>query len=326
MSEPLHTPPDDDALSQRTATGHTPPGHTTEQPRLLDRLAKWFKPDDEAETVRDVIEELIEERIEESPTGDGDVIDSNERLLLGNVLRLRDVSAADIMVPRADILAVEAETPVLDVLRFLVKEGHSRVPVYRDTLDDVIGMVHIKDLAILLFDQTGAAPSQPLPAPKLPDVTRKILFVSPAARVLDLLLEMRMSRLHMAVVVDEYGGVDGLVTIEDVVEQIVGNIEDEHDTDDAPRMTERPDGSVIADARLELSEFAERYGDIFSESEREQNDTIGGLVISLAGRVPGRNELIKHPSGIEFEVLDSDPRRVRRLCVRNIPAPPGPEK
>jgi CBS domain containing-hemolysin-like protein len=320
MSEPLRTPPSDD---------HAPDGHATNQPRLFDRLAKWFKPDDDAETVRDVIEELIEERIEESPTGDGDVIDSNERLLLGNVLRLRDVSAADIMVPRPDILAVEAETPVIDVLKFLVKQGHSRVPVYRETLDDVIGMVHIKDLAILLFDQTGTPAGtggQTLPVPKLADVTRKVLFVSPAARVLDLLLEMRMSRIHMATVVDEYGGVDGLITIEDVVEQIVGNIEDEHDTDDAPRMTDRPDGSVIADARVELGEFETRFGDIFSESEREQNDTLGGLVISLAGRVPGRNELIKHPSGIEFEVLDSDPRRVRRLRIRNIPAPPPEEK
>jgi CBS domain containing-hemolysin-like protein len=315
MSEPLRNPPPDDHGLE----------HTAEQPRLLDRLAKWFKPDEEAETVRNVIEELIEERIEESPSGDGDVIDSNERLLLGNVLRLRDVSAADIMVPRADILAVEAESPVVDVLRFLVKEGHSRVPVYRETLDDVIGMVHIKDLAILLFDQAGAS-GQTLPAPKLADVTRKVLFVSPAARVLDLLLEMRMSRIHMAVVVDEYGGVDGLVTIEDVVEQIVGNIEDEHDTDDAPRMTDRPDGSIVADARVELSEFEARFGAIFTEAEKETNDTLGGLVIGLAGRVPGRNELIRHPSGIEFEILDSDPRRVRRLRVRNIPAPPVEEK
>jgi CBS domain containing-hemolysin-like protein len=315
MSEPQRTPAPDE--------------HGSAEPRLIDRLAKWFKPDVEGETVRDVIEGLIEERIEESPTGEGDVIDSNERLLLGNVLRLRGVSAADIMVPRADILAVEAETAVFEVLRFLVKEGHSRVPVYRGTLDDVIGMVHIKDLAILMFDQAGSPPgtnAQNLPAPKLSDVMRKVLFVSPAARVLDLLLEMRMSRTHMAVVVDEYGGVDGLVTIEDVVEQIVGNIEDEHDTDEAPRMTVRPDGSVVADARVEVSEFEGRFGELFSDSERELNDTLGGLVITLAGRVPGRNELIRHPSGIEFEVLDSDPRRVRRLCIRNIPAPPPPEE
>jgi CBS domain containing-hemolysin-like protein len=285
------------------------------QPGLLDRLSKWLKPDDEAETVRDVIEELIEERIEESP-GDGDLIDSHERLLLANVLRLRDVNAADIMVPRADIVAVETETPALDVLHLLIERGHSRVPVYRETLDDVIGMVHIKDLAVLIADRAG---NEQKPARQLTDVIRKVLVVSPAARVLDLLLEMRLARTHMAMVVDEYGGIDGLITIEDAVEQIVGEIEDEHDTVEAPRMTPRDDGSLIADARVTLEEFETRYGEVFAAEEREQNDTLGGLVISLAGRVPGRSELIKHPSGIEFEVLDSDPRRVRRLRIRNIP-------
>ncbi|TAL02824.1 MAG: HlyC/CorC family transporter [Rhodospirillaceae bacterium] len=295
-------------------------------PRLLERLSRWFKTNGDAETVRDVIEELIEERIEDGPGGDGNLIDSHERLLLANVLRLRDVSAADIMVPRADIIAVEAETPLIDVLRVLVKEGHSRVPVYRETLDDVIGMVHIKDLAILIADQAGDAGGKGADAAgtvlKLTDVIRKVLFVSPAARVLDLLLDMRLKRTHMATVVDEYGGIDGLITIEDVVEQIVGEIEDEHDTDDEPRLIGRDDGSFVADARVKLEEFETRFGQLFSNDEREQNDTLGGLVISLAGRVPGRSELIKHPSGIEFEILDSDPRRVRRLRIRNIPSQP----
>jgi len=293
------------------------------QPRLLERLTKWLKPDDDAETVRDVIEELIEERIEESSEGGGDLIDSHERLLLANVLRLRDVSAADIMVPRVDIVALEADKSLIDALRFLIKEGHSRVPVYRETLDHVIGMVHIKDLAVLIVDQAGGPGANP--APKLAEVVRKLLFVSPSARVLDLLLEMRLNRTHMAMVVDEYGGIDGLITIEDVVEQIVGEIEDEHDTVEAPRMTSRDDGSLTADARVTLEEFETRLGEVFSKEEREQNDTLGGLVISLAGRVPSRSELIKHPSGMEFEILDSDPRRVRRLRIRNIPVPPPTE-
>ena len=311
MSEPNRAP----AIENQSAGS---------QPRLLDRLAKWLKPDDDVETVRDVIEELIEERIEESPGGDGDLIDGHERLLIANVLRLRDVTAADIMVPRADIVAVELETSLLDALRLLVKDGHSRVPVYRETLDDVIGMVHIKDLAVLIADHAGVPSEKVATAPKLTDVVRKVLFVSPAARVLDLLLEMRLNRTHMATVVDEYGGVDGLITIEDVVEQIVGKIEDEHDTDEAPRLTAREDGSFMADARVELEEFETRFGKIFSDDERGRNDTLGGLVVSLAGRVPARSELIKHPSGIEFEILDSDPRRVRRLRIRNIPAPPAP--
>jgi CBS domain containing-hemolysin-like protein len=162
--------------------------------------------------------------------------------------------------------------------------------------------------------------------PKLSGIVRKVLFVSPASRVLDLLLDMRLNRTHMAMVVDEYGGIDGLITIEDVVEQIVGEIEDEHDTDESPRMTQRDDGSVVADARVALGDFEARFGEIFSPEEREQNDTLGGLVISLAGRVPGRSELVKHPSGMEFEILDSDPRRVRRLRVRNIPPSPTEEK
>jgi CBS domain containing-hemolysin-like protein len=291
-------------------------------PKLIQRLTNWLRPDTEAETVRDVIEELIEERIEERPE-DGDLIDSHERLLLGNVLRLRDVGASDIMVPRADIVAIEVDTTAHDVLRFMVKEGHSRVPVYRQTLDDVVGIVHIKDLAVLITDQMPDGSSVPPPPSfKLTDVVRQVLFVSPAVRVLDLLLEMRLKRTHMAMVVDEYGGIDGLVTIEDVVEQIVGEIEDEHDTDSAPRMSQRDDGTVIADARVTLEEFESHYGKVFSEDEREATDTLGGLVIRIAGRVPARSELVKHPSGLEFEVTDSDPRRVRRLRVRNLPQPP----
>ena len=286
------------------------------QPGFFARLVRWFRPDAEAETVREVIEELIEDRIEERP-GAGDLIDSHERLLIANVLRLRDMGAADIMVPRADIVALEAAMPLPKVLRLVVKEGHSRVPVYRETLDDVVGMVHIKDLAVLITRQDEDS----TPLPKLHDVVRKILFVSPAARILDLLLEMRLNRTHMALVVDEFGGIDGLVTIEDVVEQIVGEIEDEHDIDDPPRIIQRADGSLVADARVKLDEFELRFGELFAEEEREQNDTLGGLVISQMGRVPARNELFRHPSGLEFEILDSDPRRVRRLRIRNVPTP-----
>jgi CBS domain containing-hemolysin-like protein len=296
---------------------------TGSQPGLLQRFRNWLRPPSDAETVRDVIEELIEERIEERPE-DGDLIDSHERLLLANVLRLRDISASDIMIPRADIVAVEVDTPVRDVLRFLVQEAHSRVPVYRQTLDDVIGMIHIKDLAVLISDAPAPVAYEgaedAAPEPKLNTVMRPVLFVSPAVRVLDLLLDMRLKRTHMALVVDEYGGIDGLITIEDVVEQIVGEIEDEHDTDIAPRMTPREDGSLIADARVTLDEFETQVGTVFTEDEREETDTLGGLVIRLAGRVPGRSELVKHGSGIEFEVLESDPRRVRRLRIRNLPA------
>jgi magnesium and cobalt transporter len=293
---------------------------TSESPGLIKTLRRWLTPEsDEAETVRDVIEELIEERNEDSPRDGGPAIDPNERLLLANVLKMRAVTAADIMVPRPDIVAVEMQTPMPDVLTLLMKERHSRLPVFRETLDDVVGMVHIKDVAVMVVERNaGKDPASHL---LLSQIVRNILFVSPAVRVLDLLLEMRLKRTHMALVVDEYGGIDGLVTIEDVVEQIVGEIDDEHDGEEAPGLVERADGSVAADARLLLEDFEKHFGQVFSDEEREVTDTLGGLVIRLAGHVPARGELVKHPSGIEFEVLEGDPRRVRQLRLRNIPAP-----
>ena len=289
-------------------------------PGLIKTIRRWFSPESpEAETVREVIEELIEERNEESPS-DGPAIDPNERLLLANVLKMRAVTALDIMVPRPDIVAVEVMTDMPDVLTLLMKERHSRLPVYRETLDDVVGMVHIKDVAVMVAERSAGI-VQATPEPTLADIARTILFVSPAVRVLDLLLEMRLKRTHMALVVDEYGGIDGLVTIEDVVEQIVGEIEDEHDSEQALAIVERADGSVAADARVPLGEFEARFGRVFSDEERDSNDTLGGLVINLAGHVPARGELIKHPSGIEFEVIEGDPRHVRLLRLRGIPNP-----
>jgi CBS domain containing-hemolysin-like protein len=281
------------------------------RPRLMRLIKRWLGPAGEAEQVRDIIEELVEERIEETPEGEA-VIDPNERLLLSNVLRLRDVTASDIMVPRADIIAIEATTTLSEALAILAKQGHSRMPVYRETLDEVIGLIHIKDLAGLSL--TGGQETR-----TLADLVRTVLFVSPAVRVLDLLLEMRLKRSHMALVVDEYGGIDGLVTIEDVVEQIVGEIEDEHDGGEEPQLKDQPDGTILADARVPLDAFEARAGKVFTDEEREATDTLGGVVVSIAGRVPGRGALIKHSSGIEFEVVDSDPRRLRLLRVRNLP-------
>jgi magnesium and cobalt transporter len=303
------------------------------RPSVFDKLRRFFSLDSgESESVRDVIEELIEERFEENPDKDA-TIDPNERLLLSNVLKLRDVAAADIMVPRADIVAVEAKTSLAAVLALLAKEGHSRFPVYRETLDDVAGFVHIKDLAILAANNLPASANgkaedvpQEEASARLIDMVRPALFVSPSVRVMDLLLEMRLKRTHMAMVVDEYGGIDGLLTIEDVVEQIVGEIEDEHDDDDAPKMVQRNDGTVLANARVMLEGFESQHGVTFTEEEREEADTLGGLVARLAGRVPGRGELVKHPSGLEFEVLDGDPRHVRRLRIRGLPSRQHPTK
>ncbi len=188
------------------------------------------------------------------------------------------------------------------------REGHSRYPVYRAQLDDVVGMVHIKDV----FARIG------VDAPfALHDVLRRPLFVVPSVPVLALLLQMRQARMHLALVVDEYGGIDGLITIEDLVETIVGDIADEHDEDGPPQMVEKPDGTIECDARTPVEAFEERFGAVLSDEERAADiDTVGGLVLTLAGRVPAKGELVSHGSGLEFRVLEADPRRIRRVRVR----------
>jgi len=193
----------------------------------------------------------------------------------------------------------------------MVEQGHSRVPVYRETLDNVIGFVHAKDLLGPAAERREA---------KLSLILRKVLFVAPSVPILDLLVQMRQARTHIAMVADEFGGIDGLVTIEDLIEEIVGEIEDEHDVADEPRLAERADGTLIADARTPIEVLEEHQGVRLRPSgEQEEVDTLGGLVSSLAGRVPTRGEIIAHPSGIEFEVLDADPRKIKRLRVRRSP-------
>ncbi|RVT97789.1 HlyC/CorC family transporter [Rhodovarius crocodyli] len=263
------------------------------------------------ESLRDRVEELIvapEPEDEETSTTE---LDANERALLTNVLKLRGTTAVDVMVPRADIIPLPDSLTMEQAIAATAREGHSRYPVIHGQLDEVLGMVHIKDI----FAYAGAREEF-----SLRKILRKPLFVVPSVPVLDLLLRMRQERIHMALVVDEYGGIDGLVTIEDLVETIVGDIADEHDEVGAPHITERLDGTIDLDARTTVGEFEARFGPVLTEEERGADiDTVGGLVFTLAGRVPVKGELISHSSGLEFRVLDADPRRIRRLRVR----PPG---
>jgi len=277
---------------------------------LFARLRDRLRSRDAEAMLRDTIEEIIEDRdVPLAPIG------AQERTLIANVFKLRELTAYDVMVPRADIVAVANDVSLAQLMKIANREAHSRLPVYRESLDDVIGMVHVKDLLGYWGREKDF---------KLEDVLRKVLFVAPSMRVLDLLLEMRKTRLHMALVVDEYGGVDGLVTIEDLVEEIVGEIEDEHDVDEGPRLVAQPDGSFIADARLPIGDFEERVGPVLTPEEREEDiDTLGGLLVAHAGYLPARGEIITHPSGYEFEVLEADPRRLKRLRVR--PPKPAPE-
>ena len=251
------------------------------------------------------VREAIEELIEESDTTPA-AIDPDERTLLVNILRLHEVTAADVMLPRAEIVATDIETSIDDIIDLMARDAHSRVPVFRETLDDVVGFVHIKDVLGLARGDTKTPVSA---------LVRDIIFAAPSTRVLDLLLEMRMTHVHMAIVVDEFGGVDGLITIEDLVEEIVGEIEDEHD-DEGPLMTRSADGSVLADARVRVAEYEEEFGAFASDEEREEVDTLGGILFKLLDRVPRRAEVVTHPAGLEFEVVDADPRRIKRIRIR----------
>ncbi len=272
-------------------------------------LRALFRSRNGSHRIRDTIEELIGR--EETPQGET----AQELVLIRNVLSIRDVTVDDVMVPRADIVAVAADTPPDEVGALVRACGHSRLPVYSERLDDVMGMVHIKDLL--------AGPGDG-PPEDLRSVMRELLFVAPSMPVLELLLQMRVKRVHMALVVDEFGGIDGLVTIEDLVEEIVGEIEDEHDDESQPQIERKGDSVVDMDARLEIEDFESEAGAFLTEEEREEDfHTVGGLVFYLAGRVPRRGEIVRHPSGIEFHILDADPRRIRRLRASGVPPAAG---
>ncbi len=270
-------------------------------------IRRLFGQRDGPAALRDTIEELIEqEEVAKQP------INADELTLMRNILNLHELTVYDVMVPRADIVAVDEQTPLAELVEIISNDAHSRIPVYYGSLDEVAGMVHIKDVLPCL--------NQDVPV-RLNSILRRVLFVAPSMPILELLLQMRVRRLHMAMVVDEFGGVDGLVTIEDLVEEIVGEIEDEHDEDETPTLNRSADGSLDADARVPIRSFEEMVGPVLKDEEREEDiETLGGLVFFLAGRVPGRGEVIRHDSGIEFEIVEADPRRVRRIRICNLPA------
>ena len=257
------------------------------------------------DSLRESLEELIQNH------GDEDVpIDPEERIMFANLLKFGDLRIDDVMVPRADIIAIDESTPISKVIGIMGDAGHSRLPVFRDSLDDISGMVHVRDL--LKFwgqDHPGL----------LDEVVRPLLFVPPSMPVRDLLLQMRATHIHMAMVIDEFGGTDGLATIEDLVEEIVGEIQDEHDTNEPPALIDKPGGVVEADARVTVEDLEKRVGfDLLPEDDDEDIETLGGLVFSLAGRVPARGELIVHPCGLQFEIIDADPRRIKRLRIQQV--------
>lgn len=234
------------------------------------------------------------------------------REMIERVIAFDEKRVEDVMAPRADIVAVDIDTPLDELIRAFAQAGHSRMPIYRRDLDDPQGMAHLKDVIELIADPQKA---KAINGPILKAIRRDVLYAPPSMRVTDLLLRMQASRIHMALVIDEYGGTDGLVTIEDLVEEIVGDINDEHDDEEAPTIAAHPSGGWEADARVELDEVAEATS-VTLIADDEEVDTLGGLVFALAGRVPQRGEVLSHPSGLDFEVMEADPRKLRKIRIR----------
>jgi CBS domain containing-hemolysin-like protein len=230
----------------------------------------------------------------------------------------KDLRVGDVMTPRADVVALELSTPLGDVVRRFTDSEHTRIPIYRETLDDPVGVAHLKDVMKLM----APVPEGPQPdwsELALPRIRREVLYVPASMRAADLLLKMQTTRLHMALVIDEFGGTDGLVTLEDLLEAVVGEIEDEHDEHVANPIVERPGGLIEADARAPLEDLEALVGLHLSPHDLEEEiDTVAGLVATIAGRVPQRGEVIHHPAGFDFEVLDADPRRLKRLRIRRV--------
>ena len=234
-------------------------------------------------------------------------ISKQEQLMLRNVLKINEITARDIMIPRANISAVEASNTLDSVLEIFLEEAHSRTPVYEKNLDNIIGMVHIKDL--LKYKIKNNTDESIF----LQSIKREILKVPPSMPVLDLLMKMQLTRIHMAVVIDEYGGSDGLLTIEDVIEEITGEIEDEHDQQNIPMLIRTSQKSFEASARVEIKELEKLIN--LQLLDDDEIDTLGGLIFSLVERVPQRGEIIKHESGLIFEILDADPRKIKTLKI-----------
>ena len=324
--------PADSDQSRNLPVPYVPP------PRLgwLRRLMRMLKRGDN-ETLRESLEGALG-----TAHNDADMLSLKERTMLGNILELRNLRVDDVMVPRADIVAMDLDTPLGEALQIFREAGHSRVPVYRDTLDDPAGLVHIKDVMVHIVTRAeGRRSRRKTPPPTNLDVgkvdfsktvaqtklVREVLYVPPSMPALDLLAKMQTTRIHMGIVVNEYGGTDGLVSIEDLVEMIVGDIEDEHDAPEGPLISARSANTYMADARVPLEDVAKMLGEDFEIGEvAEEVDTLGGLVFLKAGHIPVRGELISFGGGFEFEVLEADPRRIKNILIhrRSRPAPTPP--
>lgn len=257
-----------------------------------------------------VLEDALDDYIDElKETQQDEASADSQKTLIKNVLRTHSLQVADVMIPRADIIAISEDATPEDLKTIFSEKQYSRIPVYRGKLDHIIGTIHIKDiLACMLIEKPFT----------LGELVREPIIVSPSLPLMELFLMMRQDKKHMALVVDEFGGIDGLVTLNDVIEAFVGDIEDEFDHDDEPQVIEKPDGSVIVEGRMDIDDFEERYGNFLTNDEREDIQTLGGLAFSIAGRVPKRGEILKHSSGSSLEIIEADKRRVGKMRIRDL--------
>lgn len=299
-----------DANKNKTSPSSPVQNETRARPRAVTWIRNFLRgdrPSNSNEQLQEALEDYIEE-LKESDLDDSSV--DNQKELITNVLNTRDLRVADIMVPRADIVAIEKNASMEDLKKLFAERQYSRLPVYEENLDHIIGAIHIKDILNCLLDNRSC---------QISDMIRETLIVYPGLPIMDLFKRMREDKKPMAVVVDEHGGIDGLVTVNDVIEAIVGDIDDEFDHEDTPQLIEKPDGSVVADARMDIEDFEERFGLFLDAEEREDIETLGGLAFHIAGRIPARGETLKHESGVALDILDVDGRRVKRVRVRNLP-------
>ena len=256
------------------------------------------------------VRETIEDLIEEAGTQGEDIISEHEQLLLNNVLDLKDKTCSHAMVPRSDIIAFHKDGSIGDLAELMLAKGHSRIPIYGESLDDIVGIVHIIDLAKNLLKGSKETPVKDI-------LCRAVHFISPDMKILDLLRDMQSNKIHMSIVIDEYGGVDGLVTIEDLLEEIVGNIEDEYDYEEHHSIKSQPEG-FLTDAKAELSEIKEVTGiDLPAEEEDDEMpvNTLGGYVFRLIQKIPAKGEVITDKNGIKFRIIDVDPIRIKKILI-----------
>ena len=274
--------------------------------KLIKSIKKIFNP-----LKRDNFKEAIEDLIEEQEVSD-EKLDAGTKKIFSNVIDIRNKCVEDVMVPRADISAISEDSFMDSLMKIMSKTKHSRIPTYSENLDKITGMIHIRDFLSLLntFDR------REIKKKKIKDISRKILFTSPSMKILDLLLKMRSEKIHMSVVVDEYGGTDGLVTIEDLVEEIVGEIEDEHDMVQRLYFKKLKKNSYEVSARMLINEFEKKIKKTIIFDEKDKIDTLGGLVFSLAERIPERGEIIKYEQqNMEFNVVEADTRKIKKIVM-----------